>query len=149
MSSQTRGRPRSALAWAEDAHALVQVRPRQAQALAERALGDAARALRLLRRDGDVIWEARLLFNRGLLHLDRGGLDRADADLNAARVLFTQAGADAAVVDTLTVLGGIALLRGDVLGCLKTLEDAQASVPAGTIAYNLADWRVLALAQAR
>src|SRR5437763_5205651 len=262
MSSQTRGRPRSALAWAADAHALVQVRPRQAQALAERALaaaaadrdveaevlaryalgwaqhvlgdadagktlkagirlaerhgdrrgagllrrhlafqlaedghlraaqreiataigllsgrdraqsqvhrvdihrrsrsaeadahrrvvGDAARALRLLRRDGDVIWEARLLFNRGLLHLDRGGLDRADADLNAARVLFTRAGADAAVVDTLTVLGGIALLRGDVLGCLKTLEDAQASVPAGTIAYNLADWRVLALAQAR
>jgi CHAT domain-containing protein len=114
-----------------------------------RVVADAARALRLLRRDGDAIWEARLLFNRGLLHLDRGGLDRAHADLNAARELFARAGANAMVVETLTVLGGIALLRGDVLGCLKTLEDAQASVPPETIAYNLDHWRVLALAQAR
>src|SRR3954454_8090262 len=44
MSRQARGHASPALAWAEEAHALVQVRPRQAVALAERALATATAA---------------------------------------------------------------------------------------------------------
>jgi hypothetical protein len=262
MSSQTRGHGSPALAWAEEAHALVQVRPQQARALAERALaaaaagkdveaevaaryalgwaqhvlgddrarktlrtgirlaelhgdrrgvgllrrhlafqladdgqmraaqreiaaaiallsgrdraqsevhrvdihrrsrsadadlhrhviGDAARALRVLRREGDPTWEARLLFNRGLLHLDRGELEPAHADVQAARALYERVGAEAAVINTAAVLAGIALLQGDVVAALKLLEETRASAPAGIVAYNLDEWRVLALAQAR
>jgi hypothetical protein len=114
-----------------------------------RIVRDAARGLRVLRREGDAIWEARLLRNRGLLHLDRGELDRADADLQAARALFARQSADAAVVETVAVLAGIALVRGEVVASLKMLDDAQASLPAGTHDYNLDHWRVLALTQAR
>src|SRR5436190_1641822 len=108
-----------------------------------RVVHDAARSLRVLRREGDAIWEARLLHNRGLLHLDRGELDRADADLQSARVLFAREGADAAVVEIVAVLAGIALARGDVVASLKMLDGAQASVPAGMIPYSLDHWRVL------
>src|ERR1700722_1184078 len=45
-----------------------------------RACADAARALRVLRREGDEIWEARLLYNRGLLLGDRGEFRAAGAD---------------------------------------------------------------------
>src|SRR5690348_2294406 len=45
------------------------------------ALSRAASALRRLRQDGDEIWEARLLFNRGMLHSDRGELEAAEHDL--------------------------------------------------------------------
>jgi hypothetical protein len=118
-------------------------------AVHRRVIGDTARALRVLRRDGDAIWEARLLFNRGLLHLDRGELQPARADLQAARALYAQAGADAAVVNTVAVLAGIALLEGDLVAALKTLEQARASAPPALVSYNLDEWHVLALAQAR
>src|SRR5262245_35017700 len=83
---------------------------------------DAARALRRFRREEDELWEARLLFNRGHLHLDRGELDRAEADVRRAHTLYLRAGARAAGANAAAVLAGIAATRGDVLSCLKTLD---------------------------
>jgi len=114
---------------------------------------DASKALRLLRREGNEIWEARLLFNRGLLHRDRGELEQAAADLNAARAGYLRSGAEAAAVNTAVVLAGLALLDGDVLGCLTRLQAAEAELASGELSYNesvsLEQIRVRALIQAR
>jgi hypothetical protein len=114
---------------------------------------DASKALRLLRREGSEIWEARLLFNRGLLHRDRGELDQAAADLNAAYACYVRTGAEAAALNTAIVLAGLALLKGDVLGCLTRLQAAEAELVSGELAYNqaisLEQIRVTALVQAR
>jgi CHAT domain-containing protein len=115
---------------------------------------EAAKALRLLRREGDEIWEARLLFNRGLLHLDRGELDRADADLRRAQTLYARVGAKAAAVNAFVFVAEVALLRGDVLTCLKALEQVQPNPAPGELNHeynleNLQECRVMALAQAR
>src|SRR5215831_4266103 len=60
---------------------------------------DVRRALARFRREGDSLWQARLLYNRGLLRLDRGQLELADHDLRAALVLYSRAGADAAALN--------------------------------------------------
>src|SRR5438876_801286 len=83
-------------------------------------------ALRRFRREGDELWEARLLFNRGLLHLDRGELERAEADVRRARELYARTGDEAAVANVLPVLAGISVLRGEILDCLKILEEVPA-----------------------
>ena len=110
---------------------------------------DATKALRVLRRSGDEIWEARLLFNRGLLHLSRGELEAADTDLRRSHVLYKRVGAEAAAVDAVVAVAEIARLRGDVVECLRTLDEAQAMLPPGQLSYNLEDRRATALAQAR
>src|SRR5262245_27252933 len=56
---------------------------------------ESAPALRALRRAGDRIWEARLLYNRGFLFSDVGDVRHARADLEAARALYAELGADA------------------------------------------------------
>jgi CHAT domain-containing protein len=114
---------------------------------------DASRALRLLRREGNEIWEARLLFNRGLLYRDRGELAKAAADLNAAHVRYLRNGAEAAALNAAVVLAGLALLHGDVLACLTGLQAAEAALASAGLSYNqtlsLEQIRVIALTQAR
>jgi len=110
---------------------------------------DAARALGRFRRDGDELWEARLLFNRGLLHLDRGELDRAESDVRRARTLYLKTGAESAAANVVPVIAGIAALRGEVLACLRTLDEVEESVLPDQVRFNLAECRVLALMQAR
>src|SRR5438105_2096634 len=105
-------------------------------AVHRRVCADAARALRLLQRDGDEFWEAILLYNRACLYLDRGELDAAEADARRAHTLYSRVGGEGAAVDALEVLGEVALLRGDLLTCLATLEDVEASLPPGHINYS-------------
>jgi hypothetical protein len=119
-----------------------------------RVCADAAAALRVLRREHDEIWEAWVLQNRGLLFLDRGDLDKAEADLARARQLFEGAGAAAVATDLAVKIAEVALLRGDVLAALRTLEEAQPSGDdaADSLEYgreNLDECRVRTLVQAR
>src|SRR5262245_2124042 len=110
---------------------------------------DAANALRRFRREGDELWEARLLFNRGLLHLDRGELDRAESDVRRAHSLYVHAGAIAAAANVLAVIAGIAALRGEIVVCLRTLDEVPVDMLPGQLRYNLDQCRVLVLTQAR
>lgn len=110
---------------------------------------DAAKALRVLRRDGDVIWEARLLNNRAAVYFQRGDLDRAEADFSRAHALYEQVGADLAVVNTAAALAEIALLRGEIVQSLLELDEIERARPQGEFSYDLEECRVLALTQAR
>jgi hypothetical protein len=114
-----------------------------------RIMSAAASALRRFERDGDQIWQARLLFNRGSLHADRGELLAAEDDFRRAHELYEAAGADAAVADAAVGLAAVALLRGDVVGCLRGIESAKAALPSGIISFGLDQWQVAALTQAR
>jgi CHAT domain-containing protein len=119
-----------------------------------RVCADAARALYVLRCEGDAIWVARLLYNRGLLFLDRGEIRRADRDLRGAYELYASAGAEAAATNTLVVRAELALLQGDVLSALKTLEHVHAGRADRRNGHdynveNVYECRVLTLAQAR
>jgi hypothetical protein len=110
---------------------------------------DAARALSVLRRAGDSIWEARLLFNRGLLFTDLGRLDAAAADLRRAHELYESLDAEVAAVDAAAALGEVERLRGDLRASLAILEELRSTLPSSHPGYNLEGFRAAALAQAR
>jgi CHAT domain len=112
-------------------------------------LARAARAMRSLRRRGDALWEARLLQNRGALYFDRGDLGRADADWRRAQELYAAADARAQEADVAVLLAVVALLEGDTVSCLRTLDAVERSLPAGAWLFQLDHCRVTALAQAR
>jgi tetratricopeptide (TPR) repeat protein len=111
-------------------------------------LEDAAQGLRTLRRSGDAVWEARLLSNRGILYFDRGDLDRADADFRRASSIWLRVGADTAAADSALALAEVALLRGEVVTCLKVIDQVPPILPPGPLS-NLGRLRVLALTEAR
>jgi len=111
-------------------------------------LRDAARGLRTLRRAGDGLWEAMLLNNRGSLYFDRGDLDRAEADFRRALEIRIRLGAELAAADSALALAEVALLRGEVVECLKAIEEVPATLQPGPLS-NLGRLRVLALTQAR
>jgi tetratricopeptide (TPR) repeat protein len=114
-----------------------------------RVLAEAASALRVLRRDGDAIWEARLLHNRAVLHFQRGDLDRAEADFARAHTLYEQSGAELAGVNTAAALIEIALLRGELVRALSALDELERARPEGEFGFDVEECRVLALSQAR
>jgi CHAT domain len=87
----------------------------------ESTLG-ADRALETLRREGDAIWEARLLRNRGTMQAERGDLAAAEADLIRARDLYAGLGATEAAFGTDIQLARTALTKGDLPGCLARLD---------------------------
>ena len=118
-------------------------------ALRRQVLAEAAGALRQLRARHDVVWEARLLHNRALVHFDRIELGRAEADLNHAGALFRRIGAGAAIAEGKAVLAQIALLRGEIVVCLETLDEAEAALPPGGVSVTIGECRYLALMQAR
>ena len=84
-----------------------------------------------------------------MLHLDRGELDLAEADVVRARMLYVRAGAETAVSNVVPVVAGIAALRGEIVTCLKVLDELDGTVLPGQLGYNLAQSRVVALMQAR
>jgi CHAT domain-containing protein/tetratricopeptide (TPR) repeat protein len=107
------------------------------------------RALRALRRPEDALWRARILYNRGILHFERGDGAGAERDFRRALELYRDMGADAAAIDAAAALAGVALLRGDVVGCLEQVENVRASLPQEHVCFALEEAEVQALAQAR
>ena len=111
-------------------------------------LSDVARGLQTLRRAGDEVWEARLLYNRGTFYFDRGDLDRAESDFRRALEIQTRHGAEFVVADYTLALAEVALLRGDVVTSLKAIEEVRDVLPPSPLS-NLGHLLVLALTQAR
>lgn len=85
-------------------------------------LASSAEALRTLRRHGDTLWEARVLYNRGAALAERGAAHAARRDLERARDLYAALGLEAAVADARIKLAHVRFLEGDVLACLSELE---------------------------
>jgi CHAT domain-containing protein len=79
-------------------------------------------ALLTLRREGDLVWEARLLKNRGYLLAERGEVSAAEPDLLRARELFDRIGATEAALGTEIPLARVAFMRGDLPTCLARLD---------------------------
>ncbi|MPZ72801.1 MAG: CHAT domain-containing protein [Nitriliruptorales bacterium] len=93
-------------------------------------------ALPVLRRAGDRLWEARLLSNRGVLHVYRSEFPAAERDLQRAAELHDQLGQKLAAAQTRHNLGFAAARRGDVPTALAWYDDAD-------LAYGelgLIDW---------
>ncbi len=80
----------------------------------EEALEDLRRALRGIRRSGDVVWEARTLNNRASVEMALGAVARAEGDVERAEELFLAAGQDLEAVHALHNRGVLAYLRGDL-----------------------------------
>ncbi len=85
-------------------------------------LRETDRAVETLRRAGDVVWEARLLKNRGFVLAERGDADAAEPDLARARDLYASVGATTAAVGAEYELARIDLARGNLPTCLARLD---------------------------
>ncbi len=92
----------------------------------DEALTQYARALPVLRRHGDRVWEARLLNNRGMAEVERGMLAQAATDFSASRDLLLAAGKTAMAAGADWNLGLVAARRGDVPLALSRYDAAQA-----------------------
>ena len=104
---------------------------------------DSGRALRTLRRARDRIWEARLLYNRGSLLSELGNLTAARNDLAAARTIYAELGADAAVEDTDIKLASLRYLEGAPTECLAELD----AINVGSLSDWAACWLFLTRAE--
>ena len=80
------------------------------------------RALETLRQEGDTIWEARLLRNRGTMHAERGDLAAAEADLNRRPRAVHQPRREEAAFGADLQLARIDLAKGDLPACLARLD---------------------------
>ncbi|WP_048554764.1 tetratricopeptide repeat protein, partial [Nostocoides japonicum] len=136
-----RGKARSALHEADRAagalHGVAAARLESQRALVLQRTGRLAealaayrRALRVLRRDGDRLWEARALNNRALLLAYQGSLTSARSDLLRARSLHEELGLTSFVADTDWNLGFVAGRAGEVPAALAAFDRAEASYAA-------------------
>jgi hypothetical protein len=86
------------------------------------ALAATRDALRVLKRHGDVIWEARLLHNRGFLLAEAGEYAAAAVELEQARARYADLDARLGVAVTEILLARLRVLAGDVVGALESLD---------------------------
>jgi CHAT domain-containing protein len=107
------------------------------------------RALAVLRRADDSLWEARLLRNRGSVAAERGDAVAAEADLTRASELFASLGAREAVFATDLQLVRVDLRRGDLPACLARLDAIGAGDVSPANAAEIELVRALVLASAR
>jgi hypothetical protein len=84
------------------------------------------RALPVLRRAGDMLYEAKVLNNRAMLYSSRGALAAADADLRRVERLSASMGMDRLAATTRQNLGYVAALRGDLPAALAWFDRADA-----------------------
>ncbi|MFF5232547.1 CHAT domain-containing protein [Dactylosporangium sp. NPDC000521] len=83
-------------------------------------------ALRVFRRAGDRLWQARALNNRGILHGYHGSHRLAAADLDAAAAIYAELDLPAAAAQVQHNLGFVAAQVGDVPLALARYEQARA-----------------------
>ncbi|MGD9959474.1 CHAT domain-containing protein [Nocardioides sp.] len=88
------------------------------------ALTDMGKALKGIRAAGDVVWEGRALTNRGLIHLARGSLTRAESDFVRAGALLEAAHQELEAVDAVEHQGLVAFTRGDLPRALALYDEA-------------------------
>jgi CHAT domain-containing protein/tetratricopeptide (TPR) repeat protein len=129
------GRPRAAIREIGLAltalRGLPLARARMQQGILLRRLGREADALNAysgaltsFRRHGDVLWQARVLTNRGVLQAYRGGLAQARTDLVRAQELYRGLGLTAAVAQVEHNLGFVAAQGGDLVSALDWYDRA-------------------------
>ena len=116
----------------------------------EEAYTDATRsgaALRSFRARGESIWEARLLFNRGLVRGSRGDISGGLDDLRRARDLYDEHGAEVAVADAEMAIAEALVLSDDIPGALRRLDAVGGDLPGTThVDLELARSRALVTA---
>lgn len=83
------------------------------------------RALPVLRRHGDRLWEARLRGNRGFAHTLRGEYRPAEVDLVRAVGLADELGQEVIGALSRENLGFVAARRGDVVAALRWYDEAE------------------------
>ena len=88
------------------------------------ALGDLRRAVAILRRAGDTMWEARTLTWLGLTNLALGYTERADANFVAAARLWTSTSQDLEVAYAIHNRGLVAFHSGDLPLALSYFDQA-------------------------
>ncbi len=119
------------------------------QASEQAVLDGAARALRLFRRQRDELWQARLLFNRGILLSDRGEFGRATTDLQDAHDLYARQGAADAASDAVIEIAALTLMQGRVVDCLSLLDEIEPTLTPGEFHNSFISCRARALREAR
>jgi len=92
----------------------------------EQALELYRRALPILRRAGDALYEAKVLNNRAMLHCSRGAFAAADTDLRRAGQLYVELGMGRFEADVRQNLGFVAAFRGDLPAALAWFDRADA-----------------------
>jgi tetratricopeptide (TPR) repeat protein len=90
----------------------------------DEALDGYRQALPALRRAGNTLVEARVLCNRGVLHVQRGALAAAERDLLRADALFSESGQTVGVAGARHNLAWVAARRGDVPTALRWFDAA-------------------------
>jgi tetratricopeptide (TPR) repeat protein len=96
----------------------------------EDALESYERALRIVRRTQDLLTEAKLLCNRGVLHTHSGALRAADADLRESEQLAGRLGLHLIAATVRQNIGWVAALRGDLPQALADLDAAEPLIAA-------------------
>ncbi|MFC4068333.1 CHAT domain-containing protein [Actinoplanes subglobosus] len=97
----------------------------QRRGLLEEALREYGGALSVFRREGDLLWQAKVLNNRGVLQAYRGRPGPAEADLLRAEELYGKLGQDLAVADVRWNRGFAAGRAGQVVAALTHLAAAE------------------------
>ncbi|MFI5915152.1 CHAT domain-containing protein [Dactylosporangium sp. NPDC051541] len=92
----------------------------------DEALAGYGAALRVFRRAGDRLWQARALNNRGILHGYHGNLRLAQADLDAAAALYAELHLPVAIAQVDHNQGFVAAQAGDVPEALVRYARARA-----------------------
>jgi tetratricopeptide (TPR) repeat protein len=90
------------------------------------ALADLNRAITLLHRGGDEVWEGRARTHRFLLYAARGQTARADRDLAVAERLFAAAGQELESAFSVHNRADLAFRTGDLPAALGFLDEAEA-----------------------
>jgi tetratricopeptide (TPR) repeat protein len=90
------------------------------------ALEDLRRAVDLLERADDVVWTARAVNARGVLHMNVGNPARADADFVAAGRLYAETSQELESVYTVSNRGQAAFRLGDLPVALSFFDQAAA-----------------------
>jgi tetratricopeptide (TPR) repeat protein len=98
----------------------------QVQGDLDKALELYRRALPMLRRAGDTLYEAKVLNNRAMLHTSRGAFAAAEADLRRAAQLYAKLGMGRFEADVRQNLGFVAAFRGDLPAALTWFDRADA-----------------------
>lgn len=88
------------------------------------AMADLRRAVGLLQRAGDIVWTARALDARGLVHLYLGSPARADADFLAAADMYAETDQELESANAMLNRGVAACQAGDLPAALAFFDQA-------------------------